>query len=43
MSYGFTATNTSNQILISSDTNNLHFIGKASYVSTLQSVDTYGG
>ena len=43
MSYGFLATNNNNQILVSSDTNNLHFIGKASYVSTLQSTDTYGG
>ena len=43
MSYGFLATNNNSQVLVSSDTSNLHFIGKATYNSTLQSIDTYGG
>ena len=43
MSYGFTATNNYNQILISSDTRNLHFIGKAYLYNALKSEDGYGG
>lgn len=43
MSFGFLATNNNNQVLISSDTRNLHFIGKATYASTLDSLDSFGG
>lgn len=41
--FGFLATNGSNQVLISSKTKNLHFLGKATYYSTLQSTNGYGG
>jgi len=41
--YGFLATNGSDQVLISSKTKNLHFLGKAAYYSTLDSVDSVGG
>jgi len=43
MSYGFSATNNYNQVLISSDTKNLHFIGKAYLYSTIKASDYYGG
>lgn len=43
MSYGFSATNNYNQILISSDTRNLHFIAKAYLYDTLLASDYYGG
>ena len=43
MSFGFLATNNNNQVLVSSDTRNLHFIGKANYASVLDSFDTFGG
>ena len=43
MSYGFSATNNYDQILISSDTRNLHFIGKAYLYSTIKASDYYGG
>jgi hypothetical protein len=41
--FGFLATNGSNQVLISSKTKNLHFLGKAAFYSTLQSSDNFGG
>lgn len=37
MSYGFLAVNDSGQVLVSSDTRNLHFVEKAYYYSTLAS------
>jgi len=44
MSQGFIAYNTSNQILISSDTRNLHFVQKLStYAEMLYTNDNYGG
>ena len=44
MSYGFLATNNNNQILVSSDTRNLHFIQKISEpTEVLKSIDYYGG
>jgi len=41
--YGFLATNGNSQVLISSKTKNLHFLGKATYYQTLQSTNSYGG
>ena len=41
--FGFLATNGSSQVLISSKTKNLHFLGKATYYSTLQSSNARGG
>ena len=43
MSYGFLATNKNGQILVSSDTKNLHFFGKASFLRTIASSANYGG
>jgi len=44
MSYGFLALNDNNQVLVSSDTRNLHFIQKLTGpVETLYSTDDYGG
>lgn len=43
MSYGFLATNDNNQVLVSSDTRNLHFIGKAILNQVRNTFDTYGG
>jgi len=43
MAYGFLATNASGQVLISSDTRNLHFVGKAVFDRTIRSSDGYGG
>jgi hypothetical protein len=43
MTHGFLATNTSGQVLISSDTRNLHFIGKATLDRTIRSYNGYGG
>ena len=43
MSYGFTAHNASNQILISSELQNLHFYGKATYSNLVRSHTQYGG
>lgn len=43
MSNGFVAYNTNNQVLVSSDTRNLHFIGKASYLSLDVADNEYGG
>ena len=41
--YGFLATNGNNQVLISSKTKNLHFLGKAKYAYALQATNGYGG
>lgn len=43
MSYGFLATNNNNQILVSSDTKNLHFVGKFTNFTTIVSEIEYGG
>lgn len=43
MSHGFIAYNNVNQVLVSSETRNLHFLGKATYSSTDKSDDNYGG
>lgn len=43
MTVGFLALNNNNQVLVSSDTRNLHFIGKASYYQTVKQFDGYGG
>lgn len=42
MSYGFLALNNNNQVLVSEQTRNLHFIGKATYYSN-QGHNYYGG
>lgn len=41
--FGFLATNNNSQVLISSKTKNLHFLGKAVFYSTLQTSDAWGG
>ena len=41
--YGFLATNGTSQVLISSKTKNLHFLGKAIYHRTIESVNSVGG
>ena len=43
MSNGLLVLNNNNQVLVSSDTRNLHFIGKATYLSLDKSDDEYGG
>ena len=43
MSHGFKAVNGNNQILISSDTRNLHLIGKAAGPTVTNSSSAYGG
>jgi hypothetical protein len=43
MTHGFLATNNSGQVLISSETRNLHFIGKATLDRTIRAFDGYGG
>lgn len=43
MSHGFLATNNSNQVLVSSDTRNLHFIGKPAVNQVRNVIDTHGG
>lgn len=44
MTYGFLALNGNNQVLVSSDTRNLHFIGKyATPAEVIKSSDYYGG
>jgi|21_taG_2_1085346.scaffolds.fasta_scaffold13103_4 hypothetical protein len=43
MSYGFEATNNSGDVLISSETRNLHFLGKYSSPSVTNSATAYGG
>jgi len=43
MSSGFLALNNNNKVLVSSDTRNLHFLGKAIYNATIKSFDGYGG
>jgi len=43
MSWGFAAVNRNNQILISSDTRNLHFVGKAAVQYMRNQWDSYGG
>ena len=43
MSYGFTAVNKQGQVLVSSDTKNLHFFGKAVLSQTVDSNENFGG
>ena len=43
MSQGFLALNNANQVLVSSDTRNLHFIGKYTSPTVDSSTDYYGG
>jgi len=43
MSYGFLATNNNDEVLISSDTRNLHFLGKYSSPTLTNSGTAYGG
>lgn len=43
MSWGFLATNANGQVLVSSETRNLHFVGKAAYDRTINQFDGYGG
>jgi hypothetical protein len=43
MSQGFLALNNGNQVLVSSDTRNLHFIGKAALVNVKNEFYTHGG
>ena len=43
MTHGFVAYNNNNQVLVSSDTKNLHFVGKASFYNTIKSTNGYGG
>jgi hypothetical protein len=43
MSHGFLATNANNQVLVSSDTRNLHFIGKPGVNQVRNTFDTHGG
>jgi len=43
MSYGFLATNNNDEVLISSDTRNLHFLGKYSSPSVTNSSSSFGG
>ena len=43
MSYGFTATNKSGQVLVSKDAKNLHFYGKAPFSKTVLASSNFGG
>ena len=43
MAHGFIAYNANNQMLASSETRNLHFVGKATFTRTLASRSNYGG
>lgn len=43
MSWGFEATNTSGQVLVSSETRNLHFVGKAQLNRSIKTTNGYGG
>lgn len=43
MSWGFEATNANGQVLISSDTRNLHYVGKATLNRIIRQFDGYGG
>lgn len=43
MSWGFTATNKSGQVLASSETRNLHFIGQATFHAQVRYINAYGG
>lgn len=43
MSTGFLAVSTTGEVLVSSDTRNLHFVGKAYYYYLLNSTNSYGG
>lgn len=43
MSYGFLATNANGQVLVSSQTRNLHFVGKAPVNRLVKTFDGYGG
>jgi hypothetical protein len=44
MSYGFLAVNNNNQVLVSSDTRNLHFVGKYTWPSSfIKNESGYGG
>lgn len=43
MTWGFEATNRNGQVLVSSDTRNLHFLGKATLDRIIRQNDGYGG
>lgn len=43
MAHGFLAINGNNQVLVSSETRNLHFVGKALLNRSVRSFDGYGG
>ena len=43
MTWGFLATNANGQVLVSSETRNLHFVGKATLSRVIRSFDGYGG
>ncbi len=43
MAHGFLAINGNNQVLVSSETRNLHFVGKALLNRTVRAFDGYGG
>lgn len=43
MTFGFVVTNDNGQVLVSSETRNLHFVGKADFERIIRSFDGYGG
>lgn len=43
MTWGFLALNNSGQVLVSSETRNLHFVGKATFNRVIRQFDGYGG
>lgn len=43
MTWGFSAVNDKNQVLVSSESRSLHYLGKATFFATLKSSNAYGG
>lgn len=43
MAYGFLAKNQNSEVIISSQAKNLHYVGKADFITTINSKNTYGG